>query len=590
MAKNTVVVSVLADTKNFANAMGGTDSTFKKFAKGAAVVATAAGAIAVAVGVKAVRSASDLEQAMGGMESVFKAASGQMTEYANNAASTVGLAKSEYASLSTVLGAQLKNMGVPMSELAGQTNDLVGLGADLAAQFGGSTSDAVSALSSLLRGERDPIERYGVSINEAAVKAKLAEMGLSGLTGEAEKNAKLQATLALLTQQTADAQGAFGRESTTLAGAQQRLNAGTENLYATLGTALLPAVTAVTAGIGELVNRMQSSEWFAAFTENITGASNAFADFIFGILNGEQELDFSALLAGLLPAITTGIQTAAAWLAGGGLQPILASIATGRDGLLQAAITLFTSIAQALPQILPALVTALIDSLPIILPVLVTAIIKLVPTLISTIIGMVPKLLGAAVKLFTALVTAIPKILPALGAALLALAGPMVSKVKGIIPKLVQAGRDLIGGLVRGLQNAAGRVTNMLLGIARNAINAFKNFFGIQSPSRLMDDMGVFIDKGLAGGIGRGLRHVRSAVRKLNSTVTDEFDADLTSGTLTLSGSRSSAGASAAGPAQRVYNITIQAVTASAEVGRAVVDAIAAYERTTNSAAPGALA
>src|SRR5690606_20138835 len=116
----------------------------------------------------------------------------------------------------------------------------------------------------------------------------------------------------------ADAQGAFARESTTLAGAQQRLAAGTENLYATLGTSLLPAVTAVTAAIGQMVNKIQESGWFQTLTQNLTSASNTFADFVFGILNGTQTLDFTALVDGILPAIVQGIQTAAEWIEKGG--------------------------------------------------------------------------------------------------------------------------------------------------------------------------------------------------------------------------------------------------------------------------------
>ena len=60
-------------------------------------------------------------------------------------------------------------MGVAAGDLAPVTNDLVGLGADLAAQFGGSSADAVAALSSLLRGETDPIEKYGVAIKQADI-------------------------------------------------------------------------------------------------------------------------------------------------------------------------------------------------------------------------------------------------------------------------------------------------------------------------------------------------------------------------------------------------------------------------------------
>jgi hypothetical protein len=190
--------------------------------------------------------ASDLEQSVGGVSAVFKDQASTVDAWADSAAQSVGLSRSSYNEFATVVGSQFKNLGIPMSEVATQTNGLISLGADLAAQYGGSTSDAVSALSSLLRGERDPIERYGVSINQAAVDAKLAEMGLSGLTGEAERQAQVQATLALLTQQTADAQGAFGREADTAAGQQARLAASFENSKTALGTALLPTITLLT--------------------------------------------------------------------------------------------------------------------------------------------------------------------------------------------------------------------------------------------------------------------------------------------------------------------------------------------------------
>lgn len=229
----------------------------------------------------AIDSASSLEQSIGGVDAVFKGSAGQIHAWAQEAADAVGLSRNEFNELATVIGAQLKNMGVPLEDVAVQTNTLVGIGADLAAQFGGSTSDAVSALSSLLRGERDPIERYGVSINDAAIKAKMAEMGLEGLTGEADKSARTQATLALLTQQTADATGAFARESDTLAGKQQRLQAEMENVKTEIGTALMPVATELFTMFRDVgVPMLQDlADWF---TENQDGIM----EFAFATIDG----------------------------------------------------------------------------------------------------------------------------------------------------------------------------------------------------------------------------------------------------------------------------------------------------------------
>ncbi|WP_350348013.1 hypothetical protein ABIQ69_15445 [Agromyces sp. G08B096] len=480
MAGNTVVVSITGNARSLQRALGESESGLAKFGKVASAVAAAAAVAVGALGVKAVKSASELEQAMGGMYAVFGKSGTQMEAWATKAANSVGLAKSEYASLSTVLGAQLKNMGVAQDQLAGQTNKLVGLGADLAAQFGGSTSDAVSALSSLLRGERDPIERYGVSINEAAVQAKLAEMGLSGLTGEAEKNAKLQATLALLYQQTADAQGAFSRESTTLAGAQQRLAAGTENLFATLGFSLLPAVTAVTAAIGALVTRVQESAAFEAFTGYLTDASNTFADFVFNLLNGTASLDFGSMFSGLLDAAVSGIQNAANWLAAGGAATIVNGIVSGRSAVFDAALQVFPAILQALVAAIPAIVTGLValvtqlatmlvaqapvilagavqlfqgllNALIQVLPALLSGIVALLPPILTTLISMIPVLLEAAVQVFTSLVEALPVILPLLVTAIVELLPKLIETILGLIPAILDAAVKLFTSLVESL-------------------------------------------------------------------------------------------------------------------------------------------
>ncbi len=118
MPKNTVTVSVLADTKAFQKGLSAAGEGFKKFAAAGAAVAAVGAAVAVAVGVKAVSSASKLEQAMGGLNAVFKDNAGQMEQWASSAASNLGLAKSEYADLATVIGSQLKNMGLPMEAVS----------------------------------------------------------------------------------------------------------------------------------------------------------------------------------------------------------------------------------------------------------------------------------------------------------------------------------------------------------------------------------------------------------------------------------------------------------------------------------------
>lgn len=229
------------------NQTSGALGKLSKVGAAAAGGAALAGGALVALGVSAFKSASDVQQSFGALESVFGKTAGTMKEFAEGAANSVGLAKSEYANLAVVLGSQLTNMGRSQAEAGAETNKLIGLGADLASTFGGSVADAVSAVSGVLKGETDPIERYGISIKAADINAQLAAKGLDKLQGAALKQATATAALELLTKQAGAAQGAFGREANTAAGQQERLRANIENVKAGIGKGLLPVATAAFA-------------------------------------------------------------------------------------------------------------------------------------------------------------------------------------------------------------------------------------------------------------------------------------------------------------------------------------------------------
>lgn len=271
---------------------------------GKAAAVTVAGAIgagfaAFKFGSGAVDLAADLEQSIGAVDTVFKKSAGQMHGWAKTAANDVGLTRNQFNELGSVIGTQLRNGGTAMKQLGPKTKNLITLGADLASMFGGETSEAVEALSSALKGERDPIERYGVSLNDASIKAEalskgivkakvdsfdlkqstlkmtIAQANYNKAVGEHGKNSieaakaeatlgaatkkfnevsegkvdeltaqqKQTATLSLIYKQTTDAQGNFGRESDTLSGKQQRLKASLEDTKTEIGTALLPVIS-----------------------------------------------------------------------------------------------------------------------------------------------------------------------------------------------------------------------------------------------------------------------------------------------------------------------------------------------------------
>jgi hypothetical protein len=239
-------------------------------AKNIASIGLIAGGVAVAGITKSVQAASNLEQAIGAVDSVYGKSAKTIEAWGDTAAEAAGLSRREVNEMAAVTGAQLQGMGFAAEEAAEQAVVLQKRAADLAATFGGPTSDAMQAISSLMRGERDPIERYGVSIKAVDVSARVAAKGLDTSTAAAKKNAEAIAGMELLMEQTAKTQGQFAREANGLAGSQARLRANLENTGAIIGRTLLPQLAKLTGKFNDLLVKNQPA--IARFAEQLPAA------------------------------------------------------------------------------------------------------------------------------------------------------------------------------------------------------------------------------------------------------------------------------------------------------------------------------
>jgi hypothetical protein len=320
--------------------MGGLGRTAGRVGKAVAVGLGAIGVAAGAMAVASVKSASAVEQSTGAVESIYGRAAASVKRYAADAAVNLGLAKSEYQDLAAVIGAQLTNMGRSQREAAKESNNLITMGADLAATFGGSVSDAVSAVSSLLKGERDPIEKYGVSIKQSDVNARLAAQGLGDLTGKALAQAQATATLDLLTQQTTKSHGAFGRESNTLAGQQERLKAQFENVKATVGGALTPALTTLFAWVSTKV--LPGARTLAAtLSANLGPAIRQVGAFITGTAVPAARSLFTWYMEKIAPGIRSALTPILAGLRSA-FARVTSTVSDNREGLTKIGNTIRT--------------------------------------------------------------------------------------------------------------------------------------------------------------------------------------------------------------------------------------------------------
>lgn len=476
----------------------------------------AAGAIGVGSFISGtVTAAADLEQSVGAINAIFQDSAGQMLDWSENAAMSVGLAQNEYNELGTIIGAQLANAGVAMDELAPKTDELITLGADLASMFGGTTSDAVGAISAALRGERDTIERYGITLTDAAVRAKAAELGFSAVGGALSAEANQAATVALLMEQAGAAHGNFAREGGTVAQNLQILGALWSDAKARIGTAFLPAVSAatgvlisgfgpaldrVTAGIGIMTTAVGGA-WAILSRGEFAGAANflgleedsGVVTFLFNVrdaLSGVYAIlangDFvgasnflgieedSALVDFLFTIRDAALSLGPAFAPVGDAFAALAPTVLSLIGTLSPLGIVFQALAPLLPQI-----ATFVASLATMLGGVLGSVLSSLTPLVSTLVTAISSIVAAILPLVTALLPPLSVLFGAIGtvlstvvAALAPLIAMLVEALVPIITTLVTALAPVIGSFVTLVSTAILPLVNILVSALMPVIEA----------------------------------------------------------------------------------------------------------------------
>ena len=231
------------------------DREVGKFSQATTAAAAVVGGVLVAGTVKAIKAASDLGESTNAVTKVFGESTATITAFADTAAESVGLSKKAFQTLATSTGSLLTNFGLSTADAADATVELGKRAADMASVFNTDVSRAMEAVNAGLRGESEPLRAFGVNLNDATLKAKALELGLYDGTGALDANAKAQAAMAVILEQTSAVAGDFADTSDGMANSQRILTAQLEDTTAELGEALLPVVE---DGIGLL---RKFAEW-----------------------------------------------------------------------------------------------------------------------------------------------------------------------------------------------------------------------------------------------------------------------------------------------------------------------------------------
>ena len=202
-------------------------------AKIAAAAVAAVGAASLKLVKDVVEQTGELEQNLGGSESVFGEYAKRMQKAGEEAYKNLGISQSEYLATANKMGALLQGTGLDAEKSADITEKAMQRAADMASVMGIDMSSAMESVAGAAKGNFTMMDNLGVAINDTTLKAYAAEHGLGDL---ATTQDKVTAAMQMFLDTTEQYDGNFAKEATeTISGSFGLLKASWQSMIAGLG-------------------------------------------------------------------------------------------------------------------------------------------------------------------------------------------------------------------------------------------------------------------------------------------------------------------------------------------------------------------
>jgi phage-related protein len=173
------------------------------------------------IGAATIMMASDMEESRSKVRVVFGDSAAAVEEFAQSAATNLGMSESAALAAAGTYGNLFTSMGMGKEASADMSTGLITLAGDLASFNNQDPTEVLEKLRAGLTGETEPLKSLGVNMNAAAVTAKAMEMGLAKLTPNmaAVKSATSSVSEAqsLFAQQLKDTEKSIGGQHENLA-------------------------------------------------------------------------------------------------------------------------------------------------------------------------------------------------------------------------------------------------------------------------------------------------------------------------------------------------------------------------------------
>lgn len=206
-----------------------------------------------AVGVAAIKMASDAEEAANKFDVVFGRAAAGARQELEGLTETIPLTLAEMQGLSAGIQDLLVPLGLAREEAAKLSVRAVELAGDLGSFNNVSAAEALNDIKSALIGASEPISKYGVDTREAALQARALAEGLI-VEGQAlDRTTRALAVFAQIQAQSTDALGDAARTVDSTANSFKFLARDIKQLGVDIGEILIPVIRPVVSLVLDVV-------------------------------------------------------------------------------------------------------------------------------------------------------------------------------------------------------------------------------------------------------------------------------------------------------------------------------------------------
>jgi len=279
MAKNKVYITLEVTDKGTAIVKGfdkNTEQAFDRMKKNAKASTTSMGSslqklkqhwLAVAAAMtgvilglkKTVTAASDLQETTSKFNVVFSDQIKLAEEWSAALVESYAMSTRESKQFLSSIQDLLVPMGM-QRDLAGRLSfEIVKLSADLGSFNNLPTAQVMADIQSALVGNYETMKKYGVVINATMVQEKALAMGLARTKDELTVAQKAYAAYTMIVEDSEAAVGDMARTQDDYANTLKRFKAATEDLAASIGASLLPALTETFDWLSKIVKKY--NEW-----------------------------------------------------------------------------------------------------------------------------------------------------------------------------------------------------------------------------------------------------------------------------------------------------------------------------------------